>query len=103
MRMIVVTDASAIGELVRLVLSFYLTIATMGIGFAIMFAGGNGASAPARFFFVAPIHWVVSTITVAVGGIIALLWSGALRVIGKGLGRELKELAADLRWFVRGR
>ena len=83
-------------------LTFYLTIAIMGIGFAVMFAGGKGASAAARFFFARPMQLIARTIGMAVLASLALLWRGAVRV-RKDLTAELKELAADLRWLIAGR
>ena len=96
------TEFTTVIELIRLILTSYLTIAIMGIGFAVMFAGSQGASAAARFFFARPMQWVVHTIGMAVLAGLGLLWSGAARV-GKKLAGEFKEFAADLRWLIAGR
>ena len=90
-------------QLVRLLLTFYLTIAIMGIGFAIMCGGPDAAGAAARLFFLAPLQALLGSLRSAGALMLGSLWTGAvwgIKRIAQATRRELKELAADLRWLV---
>lgn len=98
------TDASAVGELLRLVLTVYLAVAIMGIGFGTMFAGGDGASAAARSFFLRPLQMLFAAAMKLVAMVFAGIAHGFVilgSMVGRATRREVKELVADVRWLVR--
>jgi hypothetical protein len=91
-------------DLVRLVITFYLTIAIMGIGFAVMCAGPAGARAAARFFFLAPLQALLGAVSSASAIVLGTIWASVAWAINRttqAAWRELKEVGADLRWLVR--
>ena len=97
------TNATAVAELVRLVVTLYLTVAIMGIGFATMVAGSNGASAAARLFFVRPVQMVWGAVLALFALVFGSVWAGLaglLATLIRALRRELREVAADFRWLV---
>jgi len=98
------TDDMAWLELARLAVTFYLTIALMGIGFAIMCGGLDAAGAAARLFFLAPLQALLGSVRSAAALIVGSVWTAlvwASKGIAQATRRELRELAADLRWLVR--
>jgi len=100
---IVYPELTALLELARLVLTFYVTIGLMAIGFATMCAGSRGASAAARYFFLRPLQALIGATRTGVALVLGTIWAGLVRVIiriGRGIATELKELAADARWLV---
>jgi len=97
------TDGMALLQLARLVITFYLTIALMGIGFAIMCGGPDAAGAAARWFFLAPLQALLGRLRSAGALMLGSVWTGAVwarKRIAQATRRELKELAADVRWVV---
>jgi hypothetical protein len=91
-------------NLARLLVTLYLTIAIMGIGFAMLLGGPPAAGAAARFFFVGPVQALVSATHSAGRMVLGTLWAGAAwgaNRIAQATRREVKELVADMRWVVR--
>ena len=98
------TDDMALLQLARLVLTCYLTIALMGIGFAMMWVGPPGAGAAARFFFLRPLQALLGALRSACALVLGAVSAGTgwgISGIARAIWRELKELAADARWLVR--
>ena len=98
------TVATAATELVRLLVTSYLTVAIMAVGLATMLAGGSGASAAARFFFLRPQQMLLGGVLTFLTLMLGSTWTGFVSLVSmlaRALRGELKELAADLRWVVR--
>ena len=85
-----------IAQLLVMLIAYYLTLGIMGVGFATMFAGEQGARAAARFFFLTPVQRLVGQARV---GSVALL-AGVWRILVKYTFRPfIEELTYWLRWL----
>jgi hypothetical protein len=93
-----------IGELLRLALTFYVTIAIMGVGFATMIWGSDGAGKAVRVFFLRPVQFMLASIPIVLQTVLGSVWQGLaalMRMMMRAIKRELTELGKDALWLVR--
>ena len=87
-------------ELIANVLALYAALGLMGIGFALMLAGREGAHRLARALYLAPLVWagrrIAMLITAAGTGLAGFVMQWIVRPF-------MAELAFWLRWLVGGR
>ena len=63
-----------IAQLLVMLVTYYATFAIMGVGFATMFTGKDGAAAAGNFFFLRPLQWAGQQLRVLGMAFIAGSW-----------------------------
>ena len=89
-----------IAPLLVILVQFYATLGIMAIGFGMMIAGTDGATAAGKFFFTRPARAIIDWTRATLASLVTIVWTAVIGRITRWIASEIKEVAKDIRWLV---